>query len=131
WIGFVLVVLAFVSAFHDVRVERDTLVERINPKLELSDSGNAACYQVRRNVHAYQLRRVIVTNVGATNLEGVRVRLVNLRPDPTGLTQKMPLPLKPQHMKDAGPEDAFSLVPHECRPVDVFSLREEAPGKFV
>jgi len=124
WIGVALVLVAFVSAFHDVRLERDGFRERLKPRFGVSTT-RAACSQPDDNGY---LKRIVVSNDGAKTVSEVKVKLVNLRPDPAGLTAKMPLPLQPQHMKGATPEYDFALSPGEERPVDVFSIRYKKPG---
>jgi hypothetical protein len=87
-------------AGHDVRVERDKYADRLRPQLELI-VDSPSCYQIAPD---YQLRRLEVVNSSGATVSGIKVQLVNLRPDPIGIVPKMPLILSPQHYRELSPD---------------------------
>jgi hypothetical protein len=112
-------------AFHDVRLERDRLIQRLQPAFEMVDD-DPACYQQESG--KYELCRVVIKNSGGTSVAGVKVRLVNVRTldgsplDEQELLPRLPLPLVPQHRKNSTPSATFSLDPGEKQPVDVVTM---------
>jgi hypothetical protein len=133
--GVGLLVGAIVRAFHDVRLERDAYERQLSPVFEFSDRS-PACSQIGQNqdLGLHELRRLVVSNSGGSSVSGVRVSLVNIRPDGQAthfLTAKMPLPLLPQHFVNAPPNYAFTLAPGEERPIDVFATTSEFPLDLV
>lgn len=127
-VGSVLLVCAMARTFHDVRIQRDQYVERLTPVFELTDN-EPACYQTDENEEQgrFQTRKVMVRNGGGTSIDDVKVSLVSIDPDDQGLTEIMPLTLRPQHMNDKRPDYGFSLAPGEGRPVGVFGVNSRIP----
>jgi len=115
-LGCTLLVAMFL-AFHDVRVKRDQFGKQLEPQLEMFDN-DPACYQEGDNDGQghFQTRKVIVRNIGGTSITGLRVSLVNIRPDDERLTQIMPLPLQPQHVPVAAANYGLALAPGENSP---------------
>jgi hypothetical protein len=117
-------------AFHDVRVERDTALEQLKPKLEIRDNDPACIHDERSRDDRFQLRRLVVGNDSGSSVDGIKMSIIGVRyrgnPDDIGhhhpIVPMLPLPLAPQHMRDATAESVFSLAPGDKRLVDVVSL---------
>jgi hypothetical protein len=132
WIGLGLVVIAFVSAFHDVRVERDVALSRLEPKFDVSDTGTN-CYHegINESGDWFKIRLIVVTNSGGTTIDGVRVELDDIRPDDEQVGQKLPLLFIPQHRPNARPDnEGFSLNPGASQPINVLAITQGAPDRF-
>ena len=117
-------------AWRDEHRGRGRAESRLVPVFEFSDT-HPACYQIGDNADGpHQMARIVITNAGGSTVDGVRVSLTRLRPDPPGFGATMPLPLLPQHMPLAAPEYTITLAPNESRPIDVFGVYQQSPGQF-
>jgi hypothetical protein len=130
WIGLGLLVMAFIRTFHDVRVERNVALVKLQPVLELGNNDAACIHNERWDDNRFQLRRLVVTNVCGTSVAGIKVSVIACRyrgpDDDIGhhhqFLPALPWPLKPQHARDVTAEFTFVLAPGDKRLIDVVSL---------
>src|SRR5207247_6757505 len=74
--GALLMLIAAFFGFHDVRIERDQLREKLKPVFELTDN-EPACYQSGENLEQgrFDTRKVMVRNIGGTSIDSVKISL--------------------------------------------------------
>lgn len=122
----ITIAAALFMAFHDVRIERDSVLLKLEPAFDVRDD-DPACRHVDPGI---VLCRIAVENVSAASIHGVKASLVAVRGQRVNplllqrVQQVLPLPLRPQHMRGVTAESVFSLAPNEKRLVDVVSVND-------